>query len=258
MSERLRDLSDERLGAAIADLGVDWPVEPDLVPSVSTRLASAPTPGAIRLPLRRRTRILLIAAASVLLLAGAAVAAKIVIDLGAVVVRVSESPGILPSSSPVPMGEPIDLVRAGALQGAPVGVPDLLGPPDRVWADRVTTDAGEVVRVTLAWDPSVELPAIPGSRFGAVLMRFEGDANIAFKTVYEDTGTFTSTIVGGREAFWTTGSHRLQLLTGEGVVTVRVDGNVLLWPDGPSTFRLETTLPQEAAVRVAESIPGTT
>jgi hypothetical protein len=257
VSERLRDLSDERLGAAIAALQVEWPPQPDLAPGVLAAIAAPPTPRAIQLPLRRRTRVLLIAAATVLLLAGAAVAAKLVIDLGAVVVRVTESPGTLPLGSPPPMGEPIDLVRAGALQGEPPAVPATLGPPDRVWADRVTTEAGEVVRITLAWDVGADLPPIPGTGFGAVLMRFQGDTNTAFKDVYQDTGRFSSPVVGGREAYWTTGSHRLTLLTAEGIVTVRVDGNVLLWPDEPFTFRLETALPKAAAIRIAESIPGT-
>jgi hypothetical protein len=257
MSERLRAMADEELGTVLSSLDVGWPAAPDLEPAVRAATAAPRTPRVVRMPRSRRSRIVLIAAATMLLLAGAAVAAKLVIDLGAVVVRVPDGTGELPSSSPGPLGRPIDLEQAGDLQGADVGVPAALGAPDRVWADEVTTEAGTVVRVTLAWNPRRDLPAIPGIEDGAVLMRFEGDENVAFKDVYEETGTVEPARVGDVEAVWTTGSHLLQLLTAEGIRYLRVDGNVLLWRDGPYTMRLETTIPKAEAIRIAESVPGT-
>lgn len=256
MSDRLRELSDDRLGAALASLDVEWPATPDLAPEVRARMAAAPAT-VVRLPRRRRTKVLLIAAAVTLLLAGVALAAKLVIDLGAVVVRVPDGSPTLPPPSPAPVGEPISLKEAADLLGSEVPVPAALGEPDRVWADRVITEAGTVVRVTLAWRPRPDLPAIEGTRFGAVLMRFEGDTDVAFKDVYEDTGTVRPTRVGTRNAVWTTGPHLLQLLTSEGVAFVRVEGNVLLWSDRPFTLRLETALAEREAVLIAESVPGT-
>lgn len=257
MTDRLAAMTDEQLGATLASLDVAWPETPDLTPAVLGRIAVPRPSRVVRLPLSRRTRVLLIAAATVLLLAGVAVAAKLVIDIGAVVVRVPEGTGTLPGSSDVPLGEPIDLEEASDLLGADVAVPSALGAPDRVWADEVITDAGTVVRITLAWDPSPDVPAIPGGDFGAVLMRFEGDADVAAKDVYADTGTVSPARVGGVDAIWTTGPHLLQLLTSEGIRYVRVDGNVLLWRDGPYTMRLETVLAKAEAVRIAESLPGT-
>jgi hypothetical protein len=257
MTERIRAMADDELGTALASLDVEWPATPDLRTPVMTSIATSRAPRVIRLPLSRRTRVLLIAAATTLLLAGAAVAAKLVIDLGAVVVRAPEGAGNLPSSSPIPLGEPIDLEQASDLQGARVGVPAALGDPDRVWADEVITDAGRVVSVTLTWLPRPDLPRIAGTEHGAVLMRFEGDENIAFKDVYEDTGVVEPVRVGTVEGVWTTGSHQLQLLTSDGIRYIRVDGNVLLWRDGPYTLRLETALPKARAIRIAESLPGT-
>ena len=87
---------------------------------------------------------MLIAAATVLLLAGAAVAAKIIIDLGAVVVEVTPSrPGLLPTPSIAPTGEPITLEEAAVLLGKDVAFPTRLGRPDRVWADQVFTEFGQ-------------------------------------------------------------------------------------------------------------------
>ena len=258
MSERIRSLTAEQLGVAIAALDVDWPPTPDLAPAVMAATRSE-RPRVVRLPMSRPKRILLIAAATVLLLAGAAVAAKILIDLGAVVVEVAPGPpGVLPTPSSVPFGEPITHEEAVLVLGDDVPFPAGLGTPDRIWADEVLTEAGEVVRVTAAWRPGPGLPAIPGTRTGAVLMRFEGDTDQAFKEVYENTGRVEPSRFDGTEALWTSGTHLLELLTSDGVVFVRVDGNVLLWRDGPFTMRLETSLPKAAAIEIAASTPSGT
>lgn len=258
MSERLGRLTDDQLGTALGALDVEWPEPSELSGRVVSSIRSTGPGAVVRLPRRRRTKLVLIAAAALLLLAGAAVAAKLVIDLGAVVVRVPEQPGTLPPDSRVPLGEPISLEEARDLIGADVPIPAALGEPDRVWADGVTTDAGDVVRLTLAWRSRPGLPAIAGTGFGAVLMRFEGDFDLASKEVYEDTGSVEGAWVGNTEALWTSGPHALDLLTADGPTSVRVQGNVLLWRDGDLTFRLETALPKHRAETIAESIPGTT
>jgi len=258
MSERLRSMSDEELGGVLSVLDLAWPPTPDLAPSVMAATRSR-QPRVVRLPLSRSKRIMLIAAAVVLLLAGAAVAAKIIIDLGAVVVEVTPSPSEpLPTPSVAPTGEPITLREAGVRLGQEVGFPVRLGRPDRLWADEVLTEAGEVARVTIAWRARPVLPEISGTGFGAILMIFEGDANVASKILYEDTGVLEFETIGGTEYFWTTGTHSLELLTGEGVVDLRVEGNVLLWRDGPYTMRLETELPKAEALMLAGSMPAGT
>lgn len=257
MSERLRSMGDDDLGAALSTLDIEWPSTPELAPAVMARVSTQEHPGMVRLPLSRPKRIMLIAAATVLLLAGAAVTAKIIIDLGAVVVEVTPGlPGSLPTPSIAPTGEPVTLGEAAVLLGRDVPIPESLGRPDRVWADAVFTDAGEVARVTLAWRARQGLREISDTRFGAVLMIFEGDANLASKDLYEDTGILQFETVDGVDYYWTTGTHLLELLTGEGVAYVRVEGNVLLWRDGSHTMRLETSLPKADALRIAVS-PGT-
>jgi hypothetical protein len=254
MSERLRSMSDEELGGAMSTLDIAWPSTPDLAPTVMAAIGPERSPHVVRLPLSRSKRIMLIAAAVVLLLAGAAVAAKIAIDLGAVVVEVTPSvPGVNPTSSIAPTGEPVTQEEAGVLLGRAVAVPGPLGRPDRIWADEVFTEAGEVARVTMAWRARQDLPEISDTRYGAVLMVFEGDANQASKVLYEDTGVLRYETVDGVDYYWTIGTHLLELLTGEGVVYVRVEGNVLLWRDGPYTMRLETSLPKADALRIATS-----
>jgi hypothetical protein len=189
------------------------------------------------------------------LLAGVALAARFVIDLGAVVVEYTPGPLTQPTPTPGgPFGEALTIQEATAIFGDDLLLPERLGPPDRLWADEVFTEAGEVVRITAAWDPGPSLPVIEGSRFGAVLMRFEGETNQAFKDVYQDTGVVSSAPFDGIDGIWTRGPHTLRLLTSEGLVSVGVDGNVLLWRDGPYTMRLETSLPKAEAVRIAASV----
>ena len=252
MSERIRSMSDDELVGGLALLEVEWAATPELAPGVMARVSSERQPRMTRLPLSRPKRI---AAATVLLLAGAAVAAKIIIDLGAVVVEVTPTrPGLLPTPSIAPTGEPITLREAGILLGKDVALPPRLGEPDRVWADHVFTESGKVPRVTMAWRARPDLPEISGTRYGVILMIFEGDANQASKEIFEDTGVLRFETVDGVDYYWTTGTHVLQLLTSEGVVYVRVEGNVLLWRDGSHTMRLETDLPKADALRIATSM----
>lgn len=253
MNERLRSMGDDDLVAALSALDIEWPSTPALHAVVMAR-ATSERPPVLRLPLSRPRRIMLIAAATVLLLAGAAVAAKIVIDLGGVVVEVTPSrPGILPTPSIAPTGGSVTLEEAAVVLGREVPVPAGLGRPGRVWADEVVTEEGEVDRVTLAWGARQGLPEISNTRYGAVLMVFEGDANLASKDLYEDTGVLQFESLDGVDYYWTTGTHLLELLTSEGVVYVRVEGNVLLWRDGPHTMRLETSLPMAEVLRMAAS-----
>lgn len=252
MNERLRSMGDDDLGAALSSLDIEWPSTPALHAAVMARAASE-RPPIVRLPVSRPKRIMLIAAATVLLLAGAAVAAKIVIDLGAVVVEVTPSPGILPTPSIAPAGASVTLEEAAVLLGREVPVPAGLGRPDRVWADEVFTEEGDVARVTLAWRAREGLPEISNTRYGAILMVFEGDTDLASKELYEDTGVLRFESVDGVDYYWTRGTHLLELLTGEGVAYVRVEGNVLLWRDGSHTMRLEPSLPMTEVLRMAAS-----
>jgi hypothetical protein len=258
MTARLRSMSDDELGRALERLDVAWPPEPDLRFAVIGTVQRGDRGRIVRLPLSRPKRILLVAAATVIMLAGAAVAAKIVIDLGAVVVRVTPAPtGSPPPTSEDAFGRPLSVAEAEALLRADLRLPSALGPPDHLWADELITDREDVVRITATWDPGPELPAIEGTSHGAVLMRFEGDVNQAFKDVYQQTGVIEPVRIDGTEATWTTGTHTLRLLTSEGVRYVSVTGNVLLWRDGPFTMRLETNLPQAETIRIAASSAGT-
>jgi hypothetical protein len=62
------------------------------------------------------------------------------------------------------------------------------------------------------------------------------------------------TTVNGGRAVWTVGPYPLRLYNGELEFTRLIDGHVLIWTEGEITYRLETDLSLEEAIKVAESL----
>jgi hypothetical protein len=60
--------------------------------------------------------------------------------------------------------------------------------------------------------------------------------------------------VDGRPALWLVGPHALLLRSGEMDYRTLVQGNVLIWELGETTYRLETDQPLQEAIRIAESM----
>ena len=250
MSRPLHTLDDETLGRAIAGLDLDWPAPgEDLVGRVRARLAT-PAPA----PRRRPVRLVLIAAAIVVLLAGAAVAARIVFDLGAITIEPAPSGRPLPTTSALPdLGRPVSLAEAEALTGTEATFPAALGRPDLVWVD-VPEDVppgAAPTRIVMAWEPADGLPPIPGSPYGAVLMRWDAHVAAGVKLVGDDLRDVR--VAGWPIAFWVRDPHELVLVTDDGPVRVLVRGNVLLWGTETTTFRLESDLALPDALALAET-----
>src|SRR6185436_9744156 len=189
--------------------------------------------------------------AGLLLLAAAAVAAKVVIDLGALTVdTIPGRPTALPTvvASGPTFGHRATLAEAEREAGFPAQVPAALGDTDAVWVD--ATDGGS--RIVLAWTANEALPPLRGLPWGAVLYGFHGQFEQASKNVFLDGDTFEDAKVGGRDAIWITGRHELDLVTGEGTYArYLVTGNVLVWESDGVVLRLETSLGLPAAVRIA-------
>ncbi len=268
MIDRFDAMTDAELSDAIAEAGrwVAWPETPDVADEVlaSIRAFEAkPSLVAPRLSMPSRRRTLLVVAAAVLALAGAALAAKLVIDLGAIAVEVIPGP---PPSLPTThttagdLGREVTLSEAEATAGFSAALPSALGPPARVWVDEsaVGPEPEQVARrIVAAWPPSEDLPPIPGSETGAVLMQFEGAWEVASKLVSAETSHFGEAFVEGRPAFWTFGPHELTLVSGDEPVRLLVTGSVLIWQDAGYTFRLETDLDKRSTIRIAESVSPT-
>ena len=62
------------------------------------------------------------------------------------------------------------------------------------------------------------------------------------------------TQVNDLSGIWAVGPYPLILSNGDIQVTRMIDGHVLIWADGEITYRLETDLSLEEAVKIAESL----
>ncbi len=261
----LHTMTDEELGRSFTALAADlaWPNTPDVSAAIVSTIReehAAPSLVAPRLSLPSRRRTLILVVAAILALAGIALAARLVFHLGAIGIEIVDGPATsLPSTvvTDADLGHEVSLDQATRLAGFTPAFPDALGTPDRLWVDETEIDleSGEVAkRTAAAWEPTQELPAIDGTNTGALLMQFEGSWEVASKQLSAETNRYGTVIVDGREAFWTTGEHELQLVSGVTVRRLLVTGNVLIWQDAGYTFRLETMLPRAEAIALAETV----
>ena len=62
------------------------------------------------------------------------------------------------------------------------------------------------------------------------------------------------TTVNGLRAIWTVGEYPLILRNGDAQFTRLIDGHVLIWEENKITYRLETKLALDEAIRIAESL----
>ena len=264
-AERLRTLDPDELAAAIRATPPEWPATPPLERIVVERIRESERQplGRPRLSLPSRRRTVLILAAAVLLLAAAAVAASLVVRIGAESVQLLPGPpGVLPSNvlNPEMLGDPRSLDDARSEVGFEPLLPARLGAPDGIWVGSTPSDASDPgrSRLVLAWFSTPEMPALDHLPWGAVMIEFSGRAELAAKTVFEETGGGIRTLdVGGHRGVWVTGEHALKLasLAGGEPLSLRVTGNVLLWQRGDVTLRLETGLDLPAALEIANSVP---
>ncbi len=142
--------------------------------------------------------------------------------------------------SPLPGAEPASLLAARARAAFEIGVPSLLGPPDRV----VVADRARVVSL---------LYNGPDGRIR--LDEFDGRLEpIFFKTI---DNSVRSAPVDGYPGWWLSGPHAVRYVDRDGVVhneTARLAESTLIWEIGHVSYRLEGDLGLDEAVRIAESI----
>jgi hypothetical protein len=250
-------LPDEDLGRLLGSLDVAWPRTPDLRDAVVAEIAAPADRQPATSTRSRRRRVLLLVAVLIVGLAAAAGAARFLWDLGAVVVRIEPSL-TLPGSTlgPEHLWTELPLPVAEAQTGLRAPIPTAWGAPDGVWVDTIDTPGGEGERLALAWAPRDDLARIPGTPWGAVLMVFRGDEEIAAKSLpTTPTVRFGGVDLDGVHGIWIAGPHELELLGPDGVESFTVTGHVLLWsPREDVVLRLETALPKSAAVRIAASL----
>jgi hypothetical protein len=272
----------DRLELALTDLtgAIAFPApSPGFAARVTAQIASAPsahtpawrrwlgwasTPSGMR-PVRRSLLI-----AVTLLLVAATVAAAIGLGLPGIrllfgpppvptpiaTVRPSGSGASLVPGATLGLGQRVELADLASRAAFPIRYPTdpLLGPPDAAWID--STKAGQV---TIVWRARPDLPATIDPGVGLLLGQLDGTLHDGFITKAIDSGTTVERVrVGSNPAFWISGDPHFfyyELANGEFVEdSRRWVSDTLVWTDGDTTYRLETALGRDAAIRIAESL----
>jgi hypothetical protein len=280
-----RPLDDAALVAALRDLAmeIDWPASDwttDVATRVRARLADRPVAAA---GVRRSWRPVRpwwhpaprgLAIALIILLAFAAIAGAVGLGLPGLRLLLggpsSSPPPVAPSSSatapgstpPGPpgstlgLGERLDLAAIRAAVDRPLGVPSdpTIGPPAATYLDRAKGES-----VALVWAVSPDLPATRDPGVGLLLISFDGTIEAGYWEKVIDTGTSVGPVrVGTDRGFWISGDpHMFFFVDAAGGFVQdsrRWVGDALIWSNGTTTWRLETSLGRDAALRIAESL----
>ena len=155
----------------------------------------------------------------------------------------------VPSPSPVVLMPPFDLAglttlaEAGNAIGSPLLLPTY--PADLGTPDLVFLQDWDGPLVILIWTR----PDDP--QRARLSLHILGPGTFAGKGAPE---VVVGTEVNGQPALWTEGPHQLMLRSGHDTFRNLVSGNVLIWEQDGLTYRLETDVTMDEAVRIAESL----
>jgi hypothetical protein len=273
----LRSMTDVELAAALGSLvpAVAWP-EPQLAPGgadlasrVRARIVAEP-PRADRggwLPFAPARRALVMAIVALVVLAAVAAAVAFGVpgirlifgDPGgtpppAVATPAASSTGLAaPAGSSLELGALVDPAVAAEGAGFPVLLPSdpALGAPDAVYLS-------ERDEVALVWAPTDELPPTVQSDIGLLIMQFRGSVSPEPIGKIISSGTRVEPVRIADGGYWIAGDpHIYFYISPEGEHVEegrRWVGDALIWQDGDMTYRIETSLGKDAAIRIAESL----
>jgi len=258
MNESERELFEKRLLSL--SKGFDYPRTPDIARTVMARLRPARHPRLISRRLAWSLTLILIVFSSLMLIPPARAAIIEFIQIG--VVRIfprsvdvtptptmeSTAPVTATSQSLIPLLDQLagETTLANAQEKVPFQIllpayPASLGEPDLVFAQEV-----EGTMVVLVWmDPQqpeqvlLSLHLIPSGSWAVHKVE---------PVVVEQT------TLNGQPAIWATGPYALKAINGNIQFMRLIDGHVLIWAVDDLTYRLETDLPLEEALKIAESL----
>ena len=269
MSELQQELFEKQL-SSIAK-GLEYPPTPNIAGPVMMRLRRSPAPtGNVRREGRRLAwalTVILVVFASLMLIPPARAAIIEFIQIGIVrIIRLEPTPivpqnqqipaTIVPlTATAVPTPEPLlpilerlagekSLEEAQQLVDYPILLPSYppdLGPPDRIFVQEADGDM-----TILVWiDPqhpnqvSMSLHLIPPGSWAVK------------KT---EPRVVQETTVDSQRAVWAEGPYPVRFSNGKMDFVRLIQGHVLIWTEGKVTYRLETDLDLEEAIKVAESL----
>ena len=179
---------------------------------------------------------------------------------------VGEAPTPVPSpvGAPLLLGRPVSLEQAQAAADFPVRVPAAAGfdAPQEIYL----LDQEQGAMVSYVYPAGPELPPSNETGVGALLTQFKGEADrdLIEKGLLNEGAPDThleAVTVGGESGFWISGAPHTYFVVcydaGEcRQERYRLAGNVLIWEQDGVTLRLESALPREDALEIAESVPA--
>ena len=265
MTELQQELFEKQLHSLAR--GLEYPRTPDIAGSVMKRLRPSTSPRLVARRFAWTLTVILILFSSLMLIPPARAAILEFIQIGIVRIFRAEPTPIAPpqqefpatmvpvTATPAPTAEPLIPVLeriAGerSLEGAqqiadyPILLPSYppdLGPPDRVFVQ----DADGNMTILVWIDPDepsqvlMSLHLIPPGSWAVDKM---------------DPALVQETTVNGGRAIWAIGPYPIRFSNGNLDFVRLVEGHVLIWTDGDITYRLETDLELEEAIKVAESL----
>ena len=247
---------------------MDYPSTPDIAGSVAPRLRPSARPRFASRKLAWSLTIIFVLISSLMLIPPARAAIIEFIQIG--IVRIfpqptqspvdttsTVSPEIITPSTATPESVSPLLIPfldqiagetnlANALQDAPYSILLPTYPPDLGQPDHVFLQDTDGVMTVLVWvDPAqpehvtMSLHFIPAghwaiNKFGPAIIQ--------------------ETEVSGQDAIWGEGPYPMIMSNGRIRVERLIEGHVLIWADGDITYRLETDLPLDEAIKIAESL----
>ncbi len=256
MNESERELFEKRLLSL--SKGFDYPRTPDIARAVMTRLRPAQRYRFISRRLAWSLTLVLIVFSSLMLIPPARAAIIEFIQIGIVrifprpveVTPTTESlvPVTATSQSLIPLLNQLagktTLIAAQQKVSFPILLPahpTTLGDPDHVFVQEA-----EGAMVILVWmDPQQPEQVL-------LSLHFIPSGSWAVHKV--EPVVIEQTSVNGQFAIWTTGPYALKAYDGNIQFMRLIDGHVLIWAVDDLTYRLETDLSLEEALKIAESL----
>ena len=268
-SGRMDELQQELFGKQLLSIskGLDYPRTPDIAGAVMTRLRGATRPRFISRRLIWSLTVILILFSSLMLIPPARAAIIEFIQIGVVRIFRAEPTPLAPpnqeipstvvpvTATPVPTSQPLipileNLAGEMTLDEAQkaVNYPILLPsyPPDIGKPDRIFVQDADGKMTVLVWlDPQHPDQIL-------MSLHFLPAGSWAIKKI--EPTHIQETTVNSQRAIWAIGPYPLRLSNGDLDFVRLIDGHVLIWEQGDITYRLETDLSLEEAVKIAESL----
>ena len=266
---RMDELQQELFGKQLLSIskGLDYPRTPDIAGAVMTRLRGATRPRFISRRLIWSLTVILILFSSLMLIPPARAAIIEFIQIGVVRIFRAEPTPLAPpnqeipstvvpvTATPVPTSQPLipileNLAGEMTLDEAQkaVNYPILLPsyPPDIGKPDRIFVQDADGKMTVLVWlDPQHPDQIL-------MSLHFLPAGSWAIKKI--EPTHIQETTVNSQRAIWAIGPYPLRLSNGDLDFVRLIDGHVLIWEQGDITYRLETDLSLEEAVKIAESL----